>query len=332
MSGIRPCVSVGMPVYNGERFMGEALQGLLEQTFEDIEIVISDNASTDRTQEVCREFAARDSRIRYYRVDRNRGSGWNHNHVFALSSGAYFKWHSHDDRCAPTFIQKCVEALDSDPSVVIAYPKTVIIDENGARLENTYKRKLKDGAPSASSRFRELMWYQHLCFPIYGLMRSDVLRRTPLLGCYTGGDNVLLARLALLGRFHEIPEELFFNRDHPARSTRALPARLSENRRRLVRAVGPCLPKEWWDTSACGKISYAYWNMLAEYFRSVAPAPIGWIEKAACYAYVACWTLRYSQRMGLDLLLAADHFLAPILRLGVRPGRTSHVEQNSGTL
>ena len=96
-----PRVSVGIPVFNGERFLAETIESILAQTFKDFEIVISDNASTDRTEEICRSYAARDPRIRYNRNDTNRGAAWNHNRVFELARGEYFKWQSHDDFCAP---------------------------------------------------------------------------------------------------------------------------------------------------------------------------------------------------------------------------------------
>jgi glycosyltransferase involved in cell wall biosynthesis len=308
-------VSIGVPVYNGERFLAGALESLVNQTFTDLEIVISDNASTDRTSEICTKFAARDSRIRYHRSAVNRGAGWNHNNVVNLSTGKYFKWACHDDVCAPTLISRCVEVLESDPSVVIAYAMTSIIDENGALMENPYKRRLQDYSPSPSRRFRELMWYEHQCFPIYGLIRADVLKnRTPLLGCHIGGDNVLLARLALLGRFHEVPEFLFFNRDHGMRSTQALPERLLENRRRLTSIVAWRPASDWWDTSKKGKPDLPYVTMFREYFNSIAPAPISVAERCACYAYLIPWLGKYGKRIGTDLIVAADLLAAPLLR------------------
>jgi glycosyltransferase involved in cell wall biosynthesis len=312
----RQCrVSIGVPVYNGERFIAGALESLINQTFKDLEIVISDNASTDRTSEICMEFAARDQRIRYHRNAVNRGAGWNHNNVANLSTGQYFKWASHDDVCAPTLISRCVEVLESDPSVVIAYAMTSIIDENGALIENPYKRRLQDYSPSPSRRFRELMWYEHRCFPIYGLIRADVLKnQTPLLGCHIGGDNVLLARLALLGCFHEVPEFLFFNRDHGMRSTQALPARLLENRRRLTKIVAWRPATDWWDTSKEGKPDLPYVTLFWQYFNSIAPAPISLAHRCACYAYLIPWLGKYGKRIGTDLIVAADLLAAPLLR------------------
>jgi glycosyltransferase involved in cell wall biosynthesis len=318
-------VSVGMPIYNAERFIAEAIESILTQTFQEFEIVISDNASTDRTEEICRQYTSRDPRIRYVRQERNLGSGRNHNCVYHLSRSEYFKWHSHDDLCAPTFLAKCVEVLDRDPSVAICYSNTQIIDQDGSPVENPYKRILRDDANSPSRRFREMAWYEHLCFPIYGVIRSDALRRTPPMGCYTGGDNVLLARLALLGRFERLPEYLMYNRTHDNRSTRALTPRMREKRLRLTNHTGWQPAYDWWDTSNRGKISFAYWNMFRQYVQSIAPAPIPRGDKLKCYLYMLPWLGKYHPRMRADVAIAADTLLAPLLR-ALSPGRNRSAE------
>src|SRR5207247_8787636 len=131
----KPRVSVGLPVYNGEKFLSEALDSIIAQSFEDLELIISSNASTDGTDEICRAYVARDKRIRYYRNETNIGVDGNFNRVFQLSSGEYFKWASADDICGPDLIAKCLRVLDSDSSVVLAYPKTRFIDEIGGLLD-----------------------------------------------------------------------------------------------------------------------------------------------------------------------------------------------------
>ncbi|HMB96546.1 MAG TPA: glycosyltransferase family A protein, partial [Tepidisphaeraceae bacterium] len=128
---IRPKVSIGMPVRNGQRFIRQAIDSLLAQTFTNFELIICDNASTDSTEAICREYASRDSRVRYFRNSRNLGPAGNHNKCVDLSQGDYFRWHAHDDMCAPDYLEKCVECLDHNPDVVIAYPRTLIVDEEG---------------------------------------------------------------------------------------------------------------------------------------------------------------------------------------------------------
>ena len=133
-----PRVSVGLPVYNGERYLRLAIDSILAQTFEDFELIISDNASTDHTEEICREYAARDPRVIYIRQPRNRGGAWNFNHVVELARGEYLKWAAHDDVLAPTFLKECVAALDRLPGTVLASPRTVKIDESGKRESAGY--------------------------------------------------------------------------------------------------------------------------------------------------------------------------------------------------
>ena len=132
MSESVPRVTIGLPVYNGENYLAEAIESLLSQTFTDFELVICDNGSTDRTEQVCRAFAARDARIRYYRESQNRGLAWNFSRTFELARGRYFKWQAHDDLCGPTLLERSVEALDRDPALVLACARRTIIDHDGA--------------------------------------------------------------------------------------------------------------------------------------------------------------------------------------------------------
>src|SRR6516225_9483787 len=101
-----PQVTVCLPVYNGQNYVGDAIRSVLGQTFEDFELVISDNASTDGTAEICRRAAARDPRVRYFRADTNRGLAWNHNHAFALAGGRYVMWMGHDDVLAAEYLSR----------------------------------------------------------------------------------------------------------------------------------------------------------------------------------------------------------------------------------
>jgi glycosyltransferase involved in cell wall biosynthesis len=126
-----PKVSVGMPVFNGDRFIAETIDSILAQTFGDFELIISDNASTDGTEKICRQYADDDGRIRYVRNRENLGAAYNYNQTFHLSSGDYFKWACHDDLLRPEFLERCVEVLDRDPSAVLVYTDWAPIDETG---------------------------------------------------------------------------------------------------------------------------------------------------------------------------------------------------------
>jgi glycosyltransferase involved in cell wall biosynthesis len=215
-------VSIGVPVYNGERYLAQTLESLLGQTFTDFELLICDNASTDGTAEVARGYAARDRRVRYARSDRNLGLARNFNRAFELSTGEYFRWFAGDDLAAPQSLQRCVEVLDREPAVVLAYPKTRLIDAHGQVIKD-YDDGLHLQSTSPSGRFRELLHRLGLCNAFYGLMRAAVVRRTGLLGSYSGSDVVFQAELVLHGTFWEIPDVLFFRRMHAAASSAATP-------------------------------------------------------------------------------------------------------------
>ncbi len=130
MTEIRPRVSIGLPVYNGGQFVSKAIEAVLGQTFSDLELIISDNASTDSTEEICLAYASRDKRIRYYRNAANVGVNPNYRRVFSLATSEYFKWVTHDDLQTLDFLEKTVPILDRDPGVVVCYPRVVVIDEN----------------------------------------------------------------------------------------------------------------------------------------------------------------------------------------------------------
>lgn len=213
-----PRVSIGLGVYNGERFLRQTLDSILAQTFKDFELILSDNASTDGTEAICLEYAARDARINYSRNPSNIGLVNNFNRVFRLATGQYFRWSSADDLFAPTSLEECVKVLDQHPELVLCYPKTTIIDADGQVLRE-YDDNLDLRLPEAPVRLRLVLDNIALVNAHYGLIRTDVLRRTSLLGTYPGSDMVMLAELALHGQFWEIPQQLFFRRMHDEASS-----------------------------------------------------------------------------------------------------------------
>src|SRR5215213_4448949 len=160
MSDHKPRVSIGMPVRNGQKYIREAIESILAQTFTDWELIVCDNASTDSTEQIVREFAARDPRVRYHRNPTDIGPANNHNVGFELARGEYFRWHAHDDMIAPEYLAVAVKALDEDPSIVCAYPKTKIIDDKGEFIEN-YDFRLRTHAAKPSTRFAQLVLVKH---------------------------------------------------------------------------------------------------------------------------------------------------------------------------
>lgn len=307
-----PRITIGMAVYNGERYLPESIESILAQTYSNWEIVISDNASNDATEQLCRRYASTDSRIRYFRNQTNIGAGPNHVKVCDLANGEFFKWHSCDDVCAPTFLEQCIKVLDSDSSIVLCHSLTKLIDAN-SNVTGEYKRRQQTDSLHAPTRFREMVWYDHMCFQIYGLIRTASIRQCGGMGCYVHGDGVLLSRLALAGRFFELPEFLFFNRRHDRQSAAALPERLKTNRRHLFNCVGVQPPADWWDPRNRGKVTFPHFRILYEYLISVARAPLNNRSRAICCAYLLPWLAKVTPRIITDLLVAADHFADPVL-------------------
>jgi hypothetical protein len=237
-SGPAPRVSIGLPVYNGARYLPAAVEALLSQTFTDFELILCDNASTDQTQAVCTAFAARDPRVRYHRNAENIGAAGNFNLAFQLSRGEYFKWAAHDDLHAPDYLQRCVDALDREPAAVLAHTSAVVVDSAGAPVpvrefespndgpdsprylrEHLYDLERELDSPDPAVRLREILTRTKWCFEVFGLIRADALRRSPLHLSFYGSDKVLLASLALQGPFRDMPEAMFFRRFHPGQSS-----------------------------------------------------------------------------------------------------------------
>lgn len=205
-----PRVSIGVPVFNGEPFVADALASLLAQTFRDFELIIADNASTDRTESICQAFARHDPRIRYIRHARNLGAPENWNYVARAARGAYFKWASANDYCTPTMLTESIAALDADPRLVLCYGRTRLIDAAG--LETLFDGDIGVEDERPSERFLRVLSELSMNNAQCGLIRREVLMKTGLDRSYPGGDMVLMAELALYGRFKLLPDVHLYRR------------------------------------------------------------------------------------------------------------------------
>jgi len=220
MGIMKPKISVGMPVYNGEPYLEQAIQATLNQTYDDFELIISDNHSSDRTEEICRDFAAKDSRLHYIRNSKNIGAANNYNQLFHKSTGEYFRWFNADDLCSNVLHERCLKALEENPHAIMSYGKTNIIDENGNIIKR-YEDNLHLLQDCASERFLYYVKKPGLSNAIYGLMRRSVLNKTKLMGSgsYPAADISLIAELSLYGKIVEVPETLFLRRMHAEASS-----------------------------------------------------------------------------------------------------------------
>ena len=207
-----PSTTVGLPVYNGEPFLKAAVDGILSQSLGDFVLLISDNASTDGTQEICEEYARRDARVRYLRQDMNRGAAWNLNSLADMATTPYFMWHAADDIAERGLLESCVSRLNDSPVAVLAFTEADVIDQHGNVMPCPAEPR-GTGAVSVAQRFAaclEPFPYSENVF--YGMMRTAVLQHTRRHGLFGGGDRALSAELSLYGPFLRIPEVLFHRR------------------------------------------------------------------------------------------------------------------------
>lgn len=288
----KPEVSIGLPVYNGEDFVADAIESVLLQTFTNFELVISDNASTDRTEAICRRYAENDMRVKYYRSKENRGAAWNYNRTFELSSGKYFRWLAADDMLAPTIIEQCVDILETHEEVVLCFSWTKDIDSDGNEIV-TKQSTVHSSNLKPSVRFWNLSQTRatHNCEEVFGLIRSEILAQTKLIDYYTDSDRTLLAHLGLYGPFYEIPEPLFWHRIHVTSSVVVNPDR----HERMI----------WFDPSLVGRIFFPSWRQLKELFLVVGKSSfLPLKERLRCYFYVLRWAKRRQRFLKRDMIWA----------------------------
>jgi glycosyltransferase involved in cell wall biosynthesis len=307
MSSTNPKVSIGLPVYNGEAYLQDAIASILDQTYQDFELIICDNASTDQTEAICRQYAAKDRRIRYYRQAQNIGATANFNRTFELARGVYFKWAAHDDLLERTYLEKCVAVLDRTPDAVLCQSLVKIINDQGECLEEYDHTAFGTDSPKASVRFAARL-RPHDTQEVFGVIRSDVLRRTTLIGYHLGGDRTLLIELALLGRFALVPEPLFLNREHPRRFKR-------QHRY-------PSSELAWYTPDKARRGSVSGWRMLRTWIlygtsvRSVHRRVDKLPERLRCYRQLLA-SLRFRERtqyLLLEPLLLLDPRLVALIK------------------
>jgi glycosyltransferase involved in cell wall biosynthesis len=279
-----PKVSIGLAVYNGEEFLEQAIQSILDQTYTDFELVVSDNASTDRTAEIAKRLAATDARVRYSLNPTNIGGARNENLTFSLTSGTYFRWAAHDDYLEPLLLERCVETLENDPECVLCYTQVRQVDLVQG-TEHIVSRNNADSARPAT-RFRRIIMSKEFLEETYGLIRRDVLERTNLQADYTASDRTLIAEISLYGRFREVPEPLFVKRLHKKND-------YVDWRTRIA----------WFEPTAIDVISFPWWAQLEDLIRTIRHADVTRTVKLECFASISLWSLQRSPNLAKDVVL-----------------------------
>ena len=283
-----PEISIGLPVYNGLPYVKQLIEGVLAQSFGNLELVISDNASTDGTDELCLSYARADSRVRYFRNSSNIGLIPNFNRVFEHASASYYKWAASDDIYEPTYLEACFPAIRDNEDVSVSHSETMLVSEDGQELP--YDPELhacmdkgnnrlwlldRDRCATHGSRtrrFRDVLAHQIMCSPVYGLMRRRQILQTGLHRSFFGSDKPLLAEMALLGRFHIARGRLFKKRMHTGMTSVMSSGKLQNK-------IDPKV-----------KLNSLQLVKLKAYLGILAEARLTPLERAACYTYLGLYS------------------------------------------
>ena len=257
-------LTVAVPVFNGERFLAQCLDSLLSQTYRGFVLLISDNASTDRTQEICRHYLERDPRVRYHRNPVNIGMYGNFNRLLGLVQTPYVKLANADDFWAPTMLADAMQQLHDDPSLVVCYPRAVLVDENGREIRR-YDNPLHLMEDEPRVRFRRVLTELGLVNQLQGVIRTDPLRSMLPLMSHTLADRVFLAELSLHGKIMELPKFQYFRRFHDESSSWNRGSE-SHQIRRVFRA-------------GTRRVHLATWKYHAALVRRVLRGPLGFGAK-----------------------------------------------------
>jgi len=282
-----PPITIGVPVYNGENYLSEAIDSLTQQTFGDFTLIISDNASTDNTEEIARTLAEKDPRIVYHRQASNLGAAANYNFSLAQARSEYFMWHAHDDLRDPRYLELALGALEEASDTCLAFSRAQWIGPDGTLGE------VKPSFPALSERtphrrLRAVIGYGTDL--IFGLVRRELLAATGGHGSFMGGDRLTVFELSLQGRFVVLPDVLWFNRRHPDQYTQI------RNDRERMRA--------WWAPDIAGKITFPRWRGFAGYSKAIRRYPLTSAERIKCWGALAASL--GDNRMYLAKLLVRD--------------------------
>ena len=299
----KPPITLGLLVYNGERYLAQTLESLLSQTYGEFELLVSDNASADGTEEICRSFAGQDDRISYIRQSRNIGAMSNFNYLASLAESRYFKWCAADDLLEPTYLASCIEFLQSNPDYVLCHSSTRTIGFDGRELPNEIIKAsgASERVPNGMfesyppwRRFRDVLLGSTAVMDLWGVIRTEPLLDTGLLRVHVGYEKVMMAALSLRGRFAELPQKLFSYRIHPESAS----SHVSDEARQAW-----CSPDS--DGSAYPRMHY-----LLGYIDAIDQSRLSIVQRALCRTAIARYVFQVSkwQRVILESVLGRPIF------------------------
>jgi glycosyltransferase involved in cell wall biosynthesis len=302
-------VAVGLPVRNGERYLADAIESVLCQTYGDFRLIVCDNASEDGTEEIVRAYAREDRRLVYHRHEANVGAAPNFNFAFRAVRSRYFKWMAHDDVIGPDFLRRCHERMEADEGLSLCTTLPVMIDAAG-RVNGTYDHQISLVADMPSERFMRMLWVDHFT-EIWGLMRSEQVLQTRLFGSYVGADRTFLAEILLRGRMEYVPDFQLYRRHHPECFCNAIKTDAERLR--------------WFDPRSRTPACLAGPVKLSRYLEAINRAPISPAEKTRCISAMWAWGAKRSYEA---LNRPSKRYRPRLTRLGqIRLGTAENVHE-----
>jgi glycosyltransferase involved in cell wall biosynthesis len=271
-----PRLVIALAVYNGEKYLSQAIESILSQTFTDFKLLIGDNASTDATPVICQKYAQQDDRITYYRHPKNVGASINHNFLFQPGDAPYFKWAAHDDVLKPDYLEKCIALLDQNPNLAIAHSLSIEIDQHGKQLK-TYDCEPRLNGILPRTRFWNILSTNYFN-EVFGVMRTQLIKNTNLYGSYVGADRNFTAEMILQGDVGYVEEYLFLRRHHPE----AFTTELLDDISRL----------KWFDPEARTPAFLTAYIKFQKYFNSIVQLSLPLSEKIACFKLLFYWAMQ----------------------------------------
>ncbi len=264
-----PLITIGIPIYNGAPWIEETIASIKNQTEQDFEIVLCDNASTDDTESICRKMASEDSRFKYIRNPENIGAPKNYNLAIESASGKYFKWNSASDLCLPSLLEDCIKVLAADDEVSLCYSRTAYLNDNGEKQYVDKQLELLQGSPS--ERFIRFCEEINLNNMMNGVMRTEQLKGTMLNQNFFASDICLMAEIVLLGKVVQLPDHLFVRRISETTSSSLVS---SDDQQRYI------------DPQLKSRMLFQHMKQFRGYFNAVMRTKIDKREKRILYRYL----------------------------------------------
>lgn len=259
-------LSIGIPVFNGEKFLRQCLDSLLTQTFANFELIISDNASDDSTSDICNEYSKKFKNFRYFKQKKNMGIKWNFNFVLEQAKCNYFIWVAVDDTFLPNFLKKNLEILESQQNLVGCISKIKPYDLNDLKISDT-DEFFKNVTKQLRTRFRKRGTYsikgtydervrfylkKSTCQIIYGVIKTSVIRKSIIIEEFEGSDWCINLNILKQGDFHVIDEVLMLQFEGGLGSRGTFRKSVSSEHQKILGIFFPWMPFTLWCSKKLG--------------------------------------------------------------------------------